>query len=73
MVSRQRHCKDVVKDFYCRIFFSMFAYVVVMYTGMEEEAIKPMTLFGFFAGIIMSKVIDWFFQDGESPIKKETM
>lgn len=53
------------RNFIMLFFFGMFAYIIIKHTGYDEESIKPMTIFGFLAGVILSKVIDWFFVDND--------
>lgn len=49
-------------------FLGIFAYIIIGYTGTGKENIKPMTVFAYFAGLITSKLIDWYFID---PVIKE--
>jgi len=41
-------------------FFSLFVYVVVVYTGLDEGMIKPDVLYSFLTGVLVTKLIDHY-------------
>ena len=44
-------------------FFALLFYVVIRYTGTGQDDIKPMTIFSFVSGVIVSKLIEFYVQD----------
>lgn len=59
---KQENVRMYVRTGIVCVFFGIFIYIIARYIGFKEGEIKPMVLYSFLTGILVTKVIEFYMQ-----------